>query len=300
MQIKAIKKILAAPQEEVRVNRIWQRIEVRRFQQPAKWWSTRTMWAAYGAGIVGIVLLTTVYKVTIDTARPLLLQDHSPLPAILGPHQGGDTILSDGSRIALKKETRLEVLANTDTEVRLSLRQGKVAFDVVPHKKRKWQIDCEGLEITVVGTAFSVSRNSDTVAVTVSRGAVLVKGDAVEGGIQRLNAGKSIVVPYAAPNAPGMSNGSPREATPNAHAKGIVSGTSDTTNGDAPAVDTASADAMSPGTTNESSAIWKSHAKQGNYQKAYTELGAKGVARLSRQAQSAQELFELADVARLG
>ncbi|MBN2529539.1 MAG: FecR domain-containing protein [Deltaproteobacteria bacterium] len=306
MHINAIKRILAAPQEEVRVNRIWQGIEARRHVPVRNGWAVKSLMPAGAA--ISIVLLLILIKE--PTSRPLQLADNTPLPAMLKPGRAVETVLSDGSRIRMNEATQLAVLNNSSTDVHLQLQRGSVLFDVVPNRDKKWTIVCDRTEIIVVGTRFKVSRSQGDVVVSVSRGAVLVKSDRIDGGIRRLNAGKSLTVSHhsklASPNP-----SSPQDLKPVKNASPAPENVADTTSDEEPVspddpknviahtpvdVDVAPVPRAQPGTR----VIWKEHAMKGNYQDAYKELGAQGVATLSKTSHSPKELFALADVARLG
>lgn len=113
--------------------------------------------------------------------------------------QTGETQFSDGSKVQLDGDAQVEVVSNTTQRFATVLRAGRVAFDVVPQKQaaRQWVIDAGDVKVEVVGTQFSVERRLDLVEVAVSRGAVRVRGDAVDKGETLLTAGERVQVTTA-------------------------------------------------------------------------------------------------------
>jgi transmembrane sensor len=114
--------------------------------------------------------------------------------------------LADGSRIEIS-DARLEVLENTGDHVRFWLHTGAARFDVVPGGPRRWVIETGLVTVEVLGTSFRVARRTDAVVVAVERGTVLVRGEAVPGGMQRLGEGDEITVSESAPAAAAQGDG---------------------------------------------------------------------------------------------
>jgi transmembrane sensor len=126
-------------------------------------------------------------------AGALSLAQGAALPARM---QTGESYqpfdLSDGSRITLVRGARLDVLESSPRSVALALRAGRARFDVRPHGPRTWRIDCGAFSVEVVGTKFVLQRNAQGLRVDVLHGAVLVRGEGIPDGVQRLEAGQSL------------------------------------------------------------------------------------------------------------
>ncbi len=103
--------------------------------------------------------------------------------------------LSDGSRIQVAQQSRLEVVSNDGTTFVTALSRGSAHFEVNPKGKRRWIIEAGLTSVEVVGTRFTVTRDEHQVKVSVEKGLVLVRGASVPGGRQRLGAGQHLVAP---------------------------------------------------------------------------------------------------------
>ena len=99
--------------------------------------------------------------------------------------------LTDGSRIELKPDTRVEVLENDGRAFRTVLRRGGGTFDVRPGGPRKWTVECGGIAVEVVGTRFTLHRQAGWLRVDVEHGMVVVRGARVPDRVLRLEAGES-------------------------------------------------------------------------------------------------------------
>lgn len=81
--------------------------------------------------------------------------------------------LIDGSIVDLAPDSLLKV-AFIDDARRVSLLQGTAYFKVVPDAKHPFSVQANGVETTVLGTAFEVRNLGDDVSVSVAEGTVLV------------------------------------------------------------------------------------------------------------------------------
>jgi transmembrane sensor len=197
----------AAP-PEADVRRLWLGIQARRrgfwrglLRQPGAW---RFAFAPAVAAACALWLwLATRAPVP---AGPLTTRGGAAL-LTLGAVQPVQAELSDGSRIELAAESRVDVLDNDATRFVSALRRGAGRFEVEPGGPRRWTIEAGLATIEVVGTAFTVRRTDTEVEVAVEHGVVLVRGASVPDGVQRLSAGQRILVlaaksiPPAAPSA---------------------------------------------------------------------------------------------------
>ena len=159
----------------------------------------RTPWARSRRTVVGgllaiALLLLGVGHAARHEALPLSLRDQRGLPRTMLTEQGYHGFdLSDGSRVTLASGARVDVLENSQHQLVLALRQGRVRFDVQHDAERTWRIECGPLHIEVAGTQFVIERSGPAVRVKVERGTLLVRGDQVPGGMQRLTEGHTIV-----------------------------------------------------------------------------------------------------------
>lgn len=103
----------------------------------------------------------------------------------------GSVVLSDGSKLELDADTRLEVAFGVG-ERRLVLRQGRVYVQVAPDAGRPFRIVAGAGSIRALGTAFSVARSGDAVEVVVTEHAVEVVCPAVDGPAVRVQAGQAV------------------------------------------------------------------------------------------------------------
>jgi transmembrane sensor len=190
--------------------------------------------------------------------------------------------LDDGSTIALASGAKLVPLENGGQRVLLLLERGEASFEVQPGGPRRWTIECGAATVEVVGTGFTIDRTSASLRVDVRHGVVLVRGDAVPDHVRKLTAGESIEI-----------------ATSDSRAASDVSlrAPASVASAPAPAV-TASAAPSARSSAQSPASAWHDLASKGAYGDAYALLGASGI-RERATAASADELFLLADVARL-
>ncbi len=82
-------------------------------------------------------------------------------------------VLSDGSRVTMDANSRLEV--NFDGELRrLTLAKGRVHFDVAKDAARPFRVRALDNTVTAVGTAFTVEVRKQIVSVTLFEGRITV------------------------------------------------------------------------------------------------------------------------------
>lgn len=264
--------------EEARVQRVWTEVARRRRTPRASVGRWTFAIAAIAACAIAAIAWTAFElapaertKHVASSAQPpaLRLANDSPLPARLR----GDVRLSDASRVLVEEDARLDVLANDTRALGLALRRGRARFEVTPGGPRSWNVDAGAVSVQVVGTVFEVARSREGVAVSVERGAVLVRGASVPDRVQRLEAGQRLFVPSEStsePSAPGTAEGS---ASNESHVSEAD---------DAPARELP----------------WRAELAQRRYDRAFEALGAEGHARETRRARDVADLWELADVAR--
>jgi transmembrane sensor len=177
-----------ASEEELQL--IWRRIQRRRARKPPAWAPLLLVVALLSSLVfVGIKIWWPVARMEgalrDQTGRALLLVESST------PRT---TTLSDGSRIEVWAGSALEVLENDGDAFVCALRRGRATFEVVPGGPRRWRVEVGAVTVEVVGTHFHVNRRDGSVAVEVQRGAVLVRGENVRDGVQKVQAGERLEV----------------------------------------------------------------------------------------------------------
>ncbi len=182
--------------------------------------------------------------------------------------------MDDGSTLAMDDGAWLEVLYNGAREVVLLLREGQVEITVALEARRRWTIDCGVATVEVVGTRFRLDRESERLRVEVLEGVVVVRGEQVQSGLQRIERGGSLEV-----QAPSRQS-APRVAS--------VAREDDIEEN----VDEQVDERVMP------RAAWLHAARDQEFERAYDLLQPRGVATASRNARSVEELLSLADVAR--
>jgi transmembrane sensor len=230
------------------------------------------------------------------------------VPTLDGGPGGQVVQLSDRSEIRLEEGAHIEPLSSSGTRFELLLAQGSAEFVVTPGGPRRWVIEAGLASVEVVGTVFRVSRTDDIVEVSVARGIVLVRSDALTGRVQRVLAGQYVRI---APNQLATVQTTPSvQTTPKDNSTAAAN--DDTT------------DTVIPSNPDQEEGIfpedgvlvvapvqrprlrnkdvgdqWRRHLQEGAYAQAYLELGRGGLARAIHNADSMERLLELADVARL-
>lgn len=85
-----------------------------------------------------------------------------------------DVTLPDGSRVLLNTDSRLRVHYRPDSRT-LELQQGEAYFSVAADKQRPFTVSTGEFDVTAVGTAFNIRRQSnDSSDITVTEGVVRV------------------------------------------------------------------------------------------------------------------------------
>lgn len=286
--------VLRDPVDEKSVPRMWRHIEDRRARQHMPV-SVVLGWTLLGAAVATLLLFAAnlVWDRALAmhaapsapvTSGPLLLEGGSPIVALeVAPAATAVSVtLSDGSQVFVDPDTRLEPLLSSGTDVVLRLVRGHATFHVTPGGPRRWVIEAGLASVEVVGTRFSVFRRvagntlaTFSVRVEVEHGVVLVRGQRVPDGVARLEAGASLDVSMPPDPAPATSAASIGTALMSPHRRAQGSA------------------------LEGSAAVWRDAAAHGKYGDAYVALGSDGVARETERAASADDLFALADVARL-
>ncbi len=301
-----LRALLRRPFDELATQRAWSRLRTAR-TPPVRHRRAAVLLAAAlaVAALLLIVLRRDVGPLRLDADRVVLEVDLSGPPL--------QVQASDGSAITVSPGGRVEVVESSATAFGTHVDRGRARFEVRPGSARRWTVDCGAFVVEVVGTAFEVERTADQASVSVDRGEVVVRGEAVPGHLVRLRAGERLTVPLSAvvaapsaavsaapappagPDAPAPSPDAsgpellpqlaPQLPSPLGPQLGPYPGPP------APALPTSSA-------STSAASPWRDLARAGDYRQAYAVLGPEGLRDAALHA-SVDELLTLADVARL-
>jgi transmembrane sensor len=177
---------LSGAPSEAEVHRMWQSLRER--PVPSR---VRPLGIAFALTTL-VAALALVVWLRLEPAGPLLARG-AQLPSTLVSEKAPAVVeLSDGSRITLDADGRIDVLGNDKRTFVTTLRRGTAHFEVEPGGPRRWVVEAGLVSVEVVGTGFTVERGDDQVTVTVDHGVVLVRGE-FPGSERRLTAGQSLV-----------------------------------------------------------------------------------------------------------
>lgn len=258
--------------------------------------------AAWVAGGLAAALAIAFLALAPIQGRPSPTEAGEPLKLASGEvpqaEEAGDEprglTFSDASRITLAPGARVVPLASSSTRFEVLLERGSAEFSVTPGGPRQWSVEAGLARVEVVGTVFQVKRGQDSLEVSVRRGVVLVRGEAVPGRVQRLTAGQNLRVEAAPPaSAPSPSV---EPAAPALEADAAEEPTTEEKQA-AEAVPAETAPSAHSPTAQRPN--WRAAFAAGQYDVAYRALGSAGLRRRARQANDPEELLRLADVARL-
>ena len=189
---------VAVDLSESRVDGLWSRVSTRlESTRPGArgWRAPRRRWVlaggllcAAGAAAVAIVVGTG------QPGRGRGLESSAWEGASLETDADAVAVrLVDGSELALGPASRVDVGERTPSAVKLVLKRGRLACDVIHRPERSFVVMADGVEVRVIGTRFSVATEhgggSARVEVRVERGVVEVRGPGAP--VARVEAGRS-------------------------------------------------------------------------------------------------------------
>ena len=288
--LRRLSKMLETEQNPMRVKRMWRMIDAaKRGDQGEKQPRLRLGIAAAAAACAMAALV--VLWVWPASRGPLRLHGGDEIGNRYVAKRPLQRRFSDGSAFELAAGA-VRLVENTTGRIAFAVDNGEVRFDVRPGGPRVWRVDCHGVSITVVGTAFLCKADKEKVIVAVERGAVLVAGRGIASGGQRLEAGDEVEV------AIDME----KERRPVKPIMNVVEMKADGFDGSV--VETP--DPSEPAERERARSLqgkaksgWRRHAQAGDFNAAFDQLGASRVATLTERSTDVDELFALADVARL-
>ena len=151
----------------------------------------RPPWAS-AVVVVAAALAACLILLPVERPRP-------PAPAEAIPLCQGE-LLDDGTRIELNRGAAIRVQYTAD-ERRVRLERGEAHFAVAPDRQRPFVVEVDGVSVRAVGTAFSVRRGPETVAVLVTEGTVALTSPSAphDEAAPRITAGQRAVVALASP-----------------------------------------------------------------------------------------------------
>ena len=118
-------------------------------------------YAAMGAAMFLIAILTTPY-LTTDT-----LTEYATATGEIE-----QILLSDGSKIMLGAQSRVETVEFTDSERRVYMREGEAFFSIAHDKDRPFIVISDNTRIQVLGTQFNVNKSDGNLQVSLLEGSV--------------------------------------------------------------------------------------------------------------------------------
>jgi len=121
---------------------------------------SRLLWLASGTALCVLTALVLAYHPRAASSLS------SEMIAVSQP-------LPDGSVVELQMPTHIGVVYQA-TARRLEMSAGEAHFRVRPNRDRPFIVRAGSIEVTAVGTAFDVKRDTDGIVVTVSEGVVTV------------------------------------------------------------------------------------------------------------------------------
>jgi transmembrane sensor len=174
---------------EARADQVWRRLgEPNRRRRRVVRWSYGTVPVAAAAA------LALVWMLAPEEPSSLTMRDATPLARHL--HGSADLALSDGTRLVLEDEARLEVLQNEPLAIEIAHRAGTVRYQVA-RRGRQWRIGAGSAVVEVLGTEFTIARGQGAVAVAVHEGSVLIRSASLADGVVQLRADEEVRVQIA-------------------------------------------------------------------------------------------------------
>jgi len=149
-------------------------------------WPRVRLGLATGAAIAACLLL-----VFVPGLVPGLQADHETRTA-----EQRDVVLVDGSRVSLGPRSGLDVRLEPDRR-QANLHDGAAFFEVVADRNRPFVVEADGVEVSVIGTAFDVRISRTAVTVAVRSGLVDVRSEGRGTASVRLSDGDRAVVDRA-------------------------------------------------------------------------------------------------------
>jgi TolA-binding protein len=160
---------------DVRVERIWAGIAEVQERRSRRVWPYVTAGAVLAAAVTAFVLWPRAQVLDVGST-------------VTAEAEARELKLHDGSQVSVAQESTVELLSESDSELRVALPSGSATFEVAKRPSRKFIVQAGHVEVRVVGTRFTVHHDGDGVFVSVQRGIVEV---ADADAVVRLTAGQT-------------------------------------------------------------------------------------------------------------
>jgi transmembrane sensor len=131
------------------------------------------------------------------TREPPELEARAPIEQALV--EAGEVVLTEGSRVTPEADARLTVLELTPDTLTLMLAHGAAELDVLPAGGRRVLVECGTATVELRDALARVVRVGGRAEVQVRRGSALVRGESVPERVQRVEAGRGLVIERAHP-----------------------------------------------------------------------------------------------------
>lgn len=198
LPVPVVDALMQTDEVAISRGRLWRQVRARvRHAEPVKLWPRRVFMGTAFAAAIACVLFFVQHNGLLRSREPLALvrMDGEPLGVLEAGSTPRSIRLSDQSEIRLAPGASVKPLLSSNTRFELLLSRGSAEFSVTPGGPRRWLVEAGAASVEVVGTVFRVDRRDDRVLVSVSHGAVLVRGENVPGWARRVSANESIEVP---------------------------------------------------------------------------------------------------------
>jgi len=126
------------------------------------------------SGWVRIAALFILVASLTGIGYRLLYRDNRPARVLGATDQARTDTLFDGSLVTLNRHSLLSIPASFGKEQRIVDLQGEAFFQVRPEKNIPFQVQTNGILITVLGTSFNVHTRNDQTEIVVETGLVEV------------------------------------------------------------------------------------------------------------------------------
>ena len=187
--------------DELRERRVLARIASERAARARRQERVRLAGAAL-TGLAVAAAVALVWRAATTSEAPVVARE---------TEAGGSLVLSDGSEVRLETGARVEIVAQSATELRLAQRAGVASYDVSHRPERAFVVAVDDVEVRVRGTRFSVRVDGPWAEVEVREGRVEVAGG---GEVRALGAGEALRVQRHSEVVSARVEEPSREATP--------------------------------------------------------------------------------------
>lgn len=148
-----------------------------------------------GVAVVAMLALSLVGALAVRPGPDTL----APGQVVLTDAASRTLRIQDGSQVFIAPHAGLSLAAATPSEVTVVLEHGRALFEVAKNPARRFVVKAGDVEVRVIGTRFTVTRDERDVSVQVERGIVEVRDGE---HVQRLERGQSWARPPTVAAAP--------------------------------------------------------------------------------------------------